>query len=309
MVIGGIAIDDISLPDTQLTKVVGGSAIYGSLASSLFVPTVLGGVLGRDFPNDFLTKLKNRGVNLNFLQRSKKPSFRWKARYSNDLSEIKVTSQQINAFAEFNPDIVVDEAQDCGAVFISNIDPEIQLQLVNVIPKSVIKILDSMDIWMIEKKEVLLEVIKKVDVICLSHSEAGYLVENDKPLFQIIDRLLALGPKVLVIKKGEYGLSIYGAMGTLSIPSYPLTHVIDPSGAGDAFGGTLAGVLTRLGNLDSSSMATAAFIGSTIASFVVEGYATETLMNLTKNEVMNRSKVFLNQIPQAENINLSALIS
>lgn len=308
LVCGGIAIDNIKLPNMTLCNVVGGSAVYASIASSLFSKTILAGIAGCDFPDTFLKKLEKRGIDTSFVEKNKKPSLRWEAIYSKDLSKITVTRQQMNAFEDFRSTSKLEEVfTKCKVVFLSNLDPTIQLEIIKKIPSGVIKMLDSMDLWIVEKREKLKKILPLVDIFLIDEKEASLFIEEDEPPLMIVDKIMSMGPKIVIFKKGEYGLSMYGKMGTISIPSYPLTHVVDPSGAGDALGGAIAGVITKLGRFDKESVTTALFIGSVIASFVVEGYTTERLYTLSLEEVANRSKIFLKQLPNYTNLLLDKI--
>lgn len=307
LICGGIAVDDIRLPSTMLTGVVGGSAIYGSLASQLFTQTILGGAIGHDFPHDFLEFLKRKHIDISHLVHSKKPSFRWKGQYSEDLSILQTTDQRMNAFEDFKLDGLQHAAKNCGVVFISNIDPSIQLELIQQLPSKVVKTLDSMDLWIVEKREALKRVLRQVDVFFVSMEEATLLVESRGPILAMVEKIMTYGPKTVVLKKGQHGLTMYGRMGTFSIPSYPLAHVVDPSGAGDSLGGAIAGILARLGRFDQDAMKTALFLGNVIASFVIEDYATKALHDITIKEVVNRAKTFLHQLPDEHELLLDQL--
>lgn len=299
IICGGIAIDDISLPKIKLVNEVGGSAVYASLAASIFCPTLLAGIIGNDFPKEFGEVLKDRGIDTQHIQHSEKPTFRWKGKYTEDLSSITVIDQQLNAYHDFQLDGVVSAARRCKTIFFSNIDPEIQLKIIDKIPKRTIKLLDSMDLWIVEKRDLLIKVLEKVDIFFIGLKEATLLVEEDLPVYEMVNKILSYGPKVVVLKKGEYGLSVYGSFGTLAVPSYPLTHAIDPSGAGDSLGGAIAGVLARVGELNKSNLFASVLLGSIVSSFVVEGYATQSLQQLSLREVINRTKTFLRQLPNA----------
>jgi ribokinase len=307
LICGGIAIDDIRLPGEFYSKVVGGSAIYASLAASLFSPTILSGVVGQDFPKDYLEKLKKKKVDLSNVQYSKLPSFRWKGKYSDDLSGLITTDQRTNAFSEFRLDGLENVAKNCKVVFLSNIDPDIQFNLMKNLPCKVVKMLDSMDLWIVEEREKLKKVLAMTDVFFVSSREARLLVEQESPFLEVVEKIMLLGPKVVVVKKGEHGLTMYGKMGTIAVPSYPLSMAIDPSGAGDSLGGAVAGVLSSIGRFDSSSMATAIVVGNIVASFVVEGISTSSLLDLTKDEVVNRAKTFLSQLPNSVSLQLESL--
>lgn len=307
LICGGIAIDDITLPNVKLEGVVGGSAIYASFAASIFTKTILSGIIGYDFPKFFLESLKKRNIDISLVKLSKKPSFRWKAVYSEDLRQIDVTEQKINAFEDFeltNSSLI----KNCKTVFISNMDPAIQLKLVKKLPKRMIKIVDSMNLWIIEKRELLKEVLKFIDIIMIDENEARLLVQDKCPIWELVDKIMLMGPKVIILKKGEYGLTMYGRMGILSLPSYPLTNAIDPSGAGDSLGGAIAAVLAKIGTFDKKSVQTAVFLGNIVASFVVGDYTFNSLKKITLTEVINRSDIYKKQLLQLDKLMIEKVI-
>ncbi len=296
-ILGTFGIDDISLPGQELIKVVGGAASYASLASRIFAPTMVSGMIGSDFPEDFIDTLKKKDIDVELVQRSDKESFRWKAFYSDDLNNLTTTYQSMNASREYDVNKLRFDAKPPKTAFLANLDPSMQSKMIDQLPKSTIKLLDSMDLWMIDKRDELREVLKKVDVFFVSEEEASLLVGKKMPLHYILDEVMSYGPKIVVLKKARFGLTMYGALGTLSVPSYPMAHVVDPSGAGDSLGGAVSGVLARLGTFDYNSIATALVLGTTVSSFVVEGYTLDPLLTLTIDEVRNRAKMFLTQLP------------
>lgn len=308
LVLGTFAIDDITLPNLQLTKVVGGAASYASLASSLFANTGVGGVAGKDFPVDFINTLKEKNIDISNIQHSELPSFRWKALYSADLNNLETTYQSMNAARNLDINLINEgTSKTTKAVFFSNLDPNYQLQMVEKVPKHVMKLLDSMDLWIVEKREILKKVLKHIDIYFVSEEEARLLLGKSLPIHEVVDEIMRLGPRVVVIKKGRHGLSMYGELGTLSIPSYPLAHAVDPSGAGDSLGGAVTGALARLGKFDFNSVATALFLGSVVASFVVEGYTMDPLITLSLDEVLNRADTYLKQLPSVDYLMLDAI--
>lgn len=302
LVLGAFALDDISLPRVQLTNVVGGAAVYGALASSIFAPTGIGGMVGNDFPSDFIKSLDRHSIDTTNIQKSEEPSFRWKAMYSADLNILQTTYQKMNAARFFDIKALKVKNRPPRVVFLANLDPELQLRMAHqVVPTSTI-LLDSMDLWIVEKRDLLKEVLKMVDVYFVSEDEARLLVGRTLPVHELIDEIMQLGPRVVILKKGRHGLTMYGELGTISIPSYPLVHVLDPSGAGDTLAGAAAGVLARLGKLDFDSIVTALLLGSTVSSFVVEGYTIDPILRLSLDEVLNRADLYLQQLPNRSNL-------
>ena len=299
-----LAVDNLALPDHILTGIVGGSASFAAIGSSLFAPTILSGIIGRDFPKSFIKELEKRKINSDHLQKSKKRSFHWDAKYSEDLHKVTTIKNEMNAFADYKTTGLKTLSKNCFAAFISNIDPKLQIKILKSLPKKTIKILDSMDLWMIERLPELKKAMKLVDVFMVSETEANLLVEGNPPVPELIDKIMRMGPKVVIYKRGEYGLTMYGKMGTIIVPSYPFTFALDPTGAGDVLGGAIAGVLTSLGHFDRSSMTTAVLLGNIAASFAVEDYGIEGILNASYNGVINRANIFLDQLPNKDNLQL-----
>jgi len=308
VILGTFAVDDITLPSQNLKEVAGGAASYASLASSLFAHTSVAGVTGIDFPSEFISKLIDKNVDINNIQKSERESFRWKALYSNDLVDVQTTYQSMNAAEDIDVDkISITTLNTATTVFFANLDPSIQLKMINRVPDHVVKLLDSMDLWIVEKRDVLKRVLQKVDIYFVSIQEARLLVGKSLPIKEMVDEIMQLGPKVVVIKKGHNGMTMFGAFGTMSIPSYPMVNAIDPSGAGDSLGGATTGVLAKLGTFDFESVSTALFMGSVISSFVVEGYTFERLLELTIDEVLNRAELYLKQLPNRDTLMLDRM--
>ena len=293
---GTLALDDIDLPSVSIRGIPGGSGVFGTLAASIFCDTGIVSVLGSDFPKEFLKKMEKKGVNTAVLQRSKKLSFRWGAKYSDDLSEVKTVNRELNALEDFDPS-KLKKIDDVKAVFVSKNSPLSQKGVFNVVPKKAIKILESRGNWITNERTALKKVLKEVDIFFVNEEELGLLVQKDLPIPEMMERVMLLGPKIIVFKRGEHGLVMYGKYGTMIVPSYPLTYAIDPTGAGDSLAGSLVGILGCMGELNEKNMKTALVLASTVSSFVVEDYGTASLEELTLNEVINRASMYLGQLP------------
>jgi sugar/nucleoside kinase (ribokinase family) len=307
LVIGGVALDEIALPTTHLTNVVGGSAVYGALASILFSPTFISGVYGSDFPQDYLKRLEDKGIETSFLKASQKASFRWSGKYSQDLASITNINESIGAFEDFKVPQFGKKKDLIAAAFIANNDPESQIEIMENLNSGTIKILDSMDLWVLDKRQSLMNAIKLADVLLINEAEAHLLFRGLTAVPDLMEKIMRLGPKVVIYKRGEHGVVMYGRLGTLVVPSYPLSYAIDPSGAGDVFGGALAGVLSRFGTLDERSIKTAVLLASITSSFVVENYATDGIIDVHAEEVKNRANLFFKTMPCKEMFDLSIL--
>jgi sugar/nucleoside kinase (ribokinase family) len=299
LVCGSTAFDSIKLPSVTTDNEVGGAGVYASVAASIFAPTRLASSIGIDFSEDFLNVLKGKGVDLSLVQKSNKKTFHWTARYSNDLSECVVVNREFGADADFKPSLLKGKVNDVQVAFLAKIDPKIQLEVISLLPKKTIIIIESAPRWTTTERNILKEVLKRTDVFMVSSEEAGLLVDVEPSVPHLIEQILQMGPKVVVFKKGEFGLTMYGKMGNMVVPSYPFAYAVDPTGAGDVLGGSIAGVLAKLGTFDTPSLKKAVLIGSTMASFTVEDYGLNSLLRVTYEEVINRTKLFLNQLPAA----------
>jgi sugar/nucleoside kinase (ribokinase family) len=306
---GTLALDDIELPSIHLEKSPGGSAGYGSMAAALFSPVLVSSVVGKDFPKKYLDLMKSKGVDLSLVQKSAKLSSRWRARYSDDLSDVKTLLREYNAFEDYDPMRLANKVDDVGAAFLSKNDPELQLEIIKLLPEKATVIVESRGAWITEKRAKLIEVLQRADVYYLDEWEASLLVGGDTPVPEMIEKVMHMGPKVVVFKRGEHGLVMYGQKGTMIVPPYPLAYAIDPTGAGDVLGGGVAGVLAKLEAFDDDCMKTALILASITSSFVVEDYATEALHDLNLEEVVNRSRIFLKQLPNESEINMKKVVT
>ncbi|OGV92781.1 hypothetical protein A3B57_02095 [Microgenomates group bacterium RIFCSPLOWO2_01_FULL_47_10] len=294
---GAVSLDDITLPSMCLTKTVGGSAVYGALAGNLFCRTGMISVLGADFSKNYVTFLKQKGIDTSLLQKSKKPSFRWVAEYSSDLTMVKTINREPGAFADFDAKKLKGKLKSIKALFVSKNNPIEQLAVLKAAPKDTIRIMATRSNWITNYRENLKKALAYTDLFLIHDSELKLLVGESSSLPEMIEQAMHYGPKVIVLMRGEHGLVMYGSMGTMIVPSYPLAYAVDPTGAGDVFGGSLAGGLASLGKLTPSTMRKALILASMAASFVVEDYGTKALENLTIKEVVNRTKMFLHQLP------------
>jgi sugar/nucleoside kinase (ribokinase family) len=309
LVVGCIGLDNITIRDTHISSTVGGAAVYASLSSVLFSPTKILSVVGADFPEIFLNRLSNRAIDLRFLQRSKKPSFRWNGHYATDFDDMQVTHQQMNAAQDLDVETVIEASKTCKSVFLASNDTTIQLRTISSLSRDTIKLVDSAAIFMVEKRDVLLQTLKSTDVYFLGEKESKYIGENNQDLNKVVDKILSNGTKVVVVKKGQYGLSVYGNFGTFVLPSYPLAKVVDPTGAGDVLGGAFTGILAKFENIDREVLMTAAVVGTVTSSFVIEGFGVEPMMNIKAKMVLDRTAKFLQMLPQCNKLLIHDLMS
>lgn len=294
LVVGTVAFDAIETPFGKTDKIVGGAATYISIAASYFnKKNKLISVIGDDYDMDILTNLKDRGVDLEGLQIKKgEKSFFWAGKYHYDLNTRDTLDTQLNVLADFNP-VVPESYQDCEFLMLGNLDPNVQMKVINQLknrPKLIV--LDTMNFWMDIALDSLKEVIKKVDVITINDEEARQLT-GEYSLVKAARKVLTMGPKYVVIKKGEHGALLFDKDKMFFAPALPLEEVMDPTGAGDTFAGGFIGYLAHTKDISFENMKRAIIIGSSLASFTVEKFGTERILNVSEKEIDARINSFV----------------
>lgn len=297
IVVGTVAFDAIETPFGKTDKIVGGAASYISLAASYFTKQIhLVSVIGDDFPQDFLTILKNEGVDLEGLQvKAGEKSFFWRGKYHNDLNTRDTLDTQLNVLADFKP-LVPQKALDCDFLMLGNLVPAVQMGVISQMhkrPKLIV--LDTMNFWMDVALDDLKKVIGMVDVLTINDSEARQL-SGEYSLVKAAQKILAMGLKALVIKKGEHGALLFNKDEVFFAPALPLEEVYDPTGAGDSFAGGFIGYLAKTQDISFENMKRAIIFGSAMASFTVEKFGTERLIGLSQNEVDERVQEFIDLV-------------
>ena len=291
VVVGSVALDTVETPFGKRENALGGAATYFSTAASLYTQVQLVGVVGDDFPAEHVDFLASRGVDLKGLQRRPGQTFRWAGRYDYDnINNAQTLDTQLGLFASFDPQLPEDyRSADC--VFLANIDPVLQLKVLEQVRQPKLKVLDSMNFWITSNKARLSEVISKVDVLLLNEGEALQYGETFS-LVSAARKLLELGPKVVLAKKGEYGAALFADATYFFAPAYPLEKVVDPTGAGDTFAAGFLGYLAREGDYSLAAMKRAVIHGSTVASFTIEDYSIDRLRSLTMVDIERRVEHF-----------------
>lgn len=294
LVVGTVAFDAIETPFGKTDKIVGGAASYISLAASYFCTDIhLVSVIGDDFPQDFLNILKKQGTNLDGLQIKKgQKSFFWAGKYHNDLNSRDTLDTQLNVLADFNP-IVPENAKSPEFLMLGNLVPAIQQQVITQLknrPKLIV--LDTMNFWMDTAMEDLMKTLKMIDVLTINDSEARQL-SGEYSLVKAAQKILQMGPKVLVIKKGEHGALLFNNEEVFFAPALPLEEVFDPTGAGDSFAGGFIGYLAKTQDISFENMKRAIIFGSAMASFTVERFGTERLIGLSEEKINDRVQDFV----------------
>tara|TARA_R110001592_G_scaffold307299_3_gene581017 strand:- start:36076 stop:36984 length:909 start_codon:yes stop_codon:yes gene_type:complete len=292
--VGTVAFDALETPYGKTDKIVGGAATYISLSASNFMnPIKIVSVVGEDFDMDMLANMKGRGIEQEGLQIKKgEKSFFWKGKYHEDLNTRDTLITELNVLIDFKPD-VPESYQDCTYLMLGNLDPNVQLSVLNQLknrPKLVV--LDTMNFWMEIALEKLKEVISKVDVLTINDEEAR-LLSGEYSLTAAAKKIFAMGVKTLIIKKGEHGALLLQGDKKFYAPAMPLDLVKDPTGAGDTFAGGFIGYLAKTNDLSFDNMKKALVYGSTMASFCVEEFGTENLMNLDQAKIDARHQEFV----------------
>lgn len=287
LIVGSVALDDVKTPFGEEKEILGGAAIYGSTAASICAPVDIVGVAGEDFPEIHLERLRARGIDtrgVEIVPGGK--TFRWGGEYVGDMDEAITHFTELNVFQDFNPTIP-DDYRDDEIVFLANIHPALQLQVLEQVRDPQLVMCDTMNYWIESEREALLKVLSKVDIALLNATEARMLFDT-RSLPQAGMELIKMGLKRAVIKKGEHGVLMFSESGFYSVPAMPLERVLDPTGAGDSFAGGFSGYIARCGSYDDMVLRQAVVVGSATASFVVEDFSTRRLEQLDGPKLQKR---------------------
>ena len=289
LVIGTVAFDTIETPFGKVEKALGGSASYASFAASLFSKPALISVIGNDFPEEYLELMKKKGIGLDGLKIVGK-TFHWDGFYEYDMNDAKTRKTELNSLEHFKAE-VPEKLRGIKYVFLANIDPEQQLEALRQMDKPDFVVLDTMNFWITGKKRHLMEVIKEVDVLLLNDGEARQLFSTAN-LVKAANGALSLGPKAVIIKKGEHGALLFTKNKHFNAPSYPLENIKDPTGCGDSFGGAFIGYLAKTRDLSEGNFRKAIVYGSVVASHNAEDFGLNRLKNLTMQDIEKRYEEF-----------------
>ena len=290
LVVGSMAFDSVRTPFGEAENVLGGSATYFSTAASFFTEVDLIAVVGEDFPEEHVEFLRSRGIDLAGLERRKGKTFRWKGEYSYQLNEAQTLETHLNVLETFRPQIP-DRYRTPSMLFLGNIDPELQLDVLEKVKRPKIVACDTMNFWIEGKRDDLWRVLEKVDILLINDGEARALGE-DSNLVQVAKRILGRGPKHLIIKRGEYGVLMFTGKQIFGAPAFPLEQVKDPTGAGDSFAGGFMGHLTSTEDFSEEGLRRAIIFGSVMASYNVEEFSLDRLRRLEKKEIDDRYREF-----------------
>ncbi|MFH1577210.1 MAG: PfkB family carbohydrate kinase [Candidatus Margulisiibacteriota bacterium] len=290
LIVGSIGLDTVETPFGKKQDILGGSAIHASISSSFYADTAIVGVAGSDFPKEYLEFLRSRNIDVEGIQILPGETFRWSGYYEYDMNQAHTKDTKLNVYTLFDPKIP-DKLKDAEFVFLANLDPELQLKVLDQLKKPKLVAMDTMNFWIENKREALHEVIKRVDVVLMNDGEARQFMETPNiPIAAA--RLLKLGAKSVIIKKGEHGALLFSADGHFSAPSYPQDMLRDPTGAGDSFAGGFIGHLAKTDDLSEGNIRRAIIVGSVMASYNVEDFSLDRMKRLTPKEIFGRFEEF-----------------
>ena len=291
LVVGSVALDSVKTPAGKKEKILGGSAVYFSFIASFFAKVNLCGVIGRDFPRKYLNILKAKNkIDLTGLQILPGKTFFWRGEYGPDFADAKTLKTELNVFGNFKP-VIPKEYKQSPFVFLANIDPDIQQDILAQIKKPYFTAADTMNFWIEGKRKSLLKLLKKINLLFINKSEAEMLT-NRKNIFAMAENILKLGPETVVIKKGEEGSFMFSRRAYFYIPAFLLKDIKDPTGAGDSFAGGFMGYLAKTGKTTIKALKKALVYGNIMASFTVEDFSIERLLKLDKKQINQRFKLF-----------------
>ena len=292
VIVGTVAFDAIETPFGKTDKILGGAATYIGLAASQFnVDGAIVSIVGGDFPKENLHMLEEKGMDISGLEVVEDgKTFFWSGKYHNDMNTRDTLITDLNVLADFKPQ-VPEDYKDAKVVMLGNLHPLVQLSVIEQMDSPKLIVLDTMNFWMDSALEDLKTVIAKVDVVTINDEEARQL-SGEYSLVKAAQKIMQMGPKYVVIKKGEHGALLFGNDDVFFAPAMPLREVFDPTGAGDTFAGGFTGYLAKTGNYSFSNMKNAVINGSALASFCVEKFGPERLLNLTNKEIFQRIQQF-----------------
>jgi sugar/nucleoside kinase (ribokinase family) len=290
LVVGSIALDSVATPFGQTADAPGGSAVFFAAAGCLLHPVQVVGVIGSDYPLGVLKQLESRGVDLTGVEQVEGESFRWKAKYSYDLSSRETLDTRLGVFAHFRPKIPA-AFQQAKYVFLGNIDPGLQLGVLDQVTEPELVACDTMNYWINSKKDLLLELLRHIDILMVNDTEARE-ISGDWNIYRAAHWILDHGPKRVVIKQGEHGALLVDKETTFKVPAYPLQEVFDPTGAGDAFAGGFMAYIASVKSVSTPALRRAMVHGAAMGSFSVEAFGIQGFDKVTLSDVRARVRAF-----------------
>ncbi len=297
VIVGSIGIDTIETPREKRVEILGGSVSYACAAASFFVKTGMVGVVGTDFPREHRTLWEKMGIDLAGLQTEEGRTFRWSGIYEENMDNRRTLATELNVFERFSPELP-EIYRDAPYLFLGNISPDLQLHVLEQIHSPKFVLIDTMDLWIDIARDKLVEVVDKCDMLTLNESEAR-LFTGTHSLMTAAEKLLAMGPQFVLIKKGESGSMLFSRESLFLLHAFPLDDFKDPTGAGDTFAGGLMGALAESGRIDEPAIRRAMGYGSVTAAFGVEEFSLERLSSLDRKQIDRRVETFLSMCTPA----------
>jgi len=286
LTVGSVALDSVRTPFGEVEEELGGAASYASVSASFFTSARMVAVIGEDFPGRHVSRFASRGIDLAGLERAPGKTFRWRGYYEYDLNQAHTLETALNVFETFRPTLPEDYRHS-PYVFLANIDPALQLSVLDQVRRPKLVACDTMNYWIEHAHEAVLKVLARCDIALVNEAEARELVGRPN-LLACAREIMNLGPGVVIVKKGEHGAMMLSQGGYFVAPGYPLEEVKDPTGAGDTFAGGLMGYLARCGETDDAAVRKAMVCGTVMASFAVEDFSLDRLLRLTQEEIADR---------------------
>lgn len=291
VIVGSVGIDTVETPYARRESILGGSASYACMAASCFAPTGMVGIVGADFPEEYRKLYSDAGINLDGLQTVPGDTFRWEGKYEANMDNRNTLAIALNVFEGFKPDLPAGYAS-APYIFLGNISPQLQMHVLDQVKSPKFVLADTMDLWIQTTPEELKKLISRVDMLTLNESEARALTGGRYSLIRAGRDLLELGPKYVMIKKGEHGSLLITRDNLFVLPAFPLERVVDPTGAGDTFAGAFLGALARFGEISEKNLRRAMRCGAVVASIGIEAFSLDALKHLSLDEVEKRISLF-----------------
>ena len=287
LIVGSIALDDVETPFGKAEQSLGGSAVYTSMVSKNFCNSHVVGIVGEDFPKEHFELLNRNRIDTTDLKVVPGRTFHWSGVY-NDMNKAETLDTQLNVFADFDPELC-DSNRNCDYLFLGNIDPILQLKVLKQMNNAKITACDTMNFWITGARSKLIEVISNVDILFINEDELKMLT-NVNNIYKAAQKTKEMGPKLIIVKRGEYGSFAYSNDFIFFAPVYPVMNVVDPTGAGDSFAGGFMGYIASIGNIEETTIKNAMIFGSVTASFNVESFSVEKLKDISINDILSRKK-------------------
>lgn len=286
VIVGSLAFDTINTPEVRKEKIIGGSCSFAALAAAFFTEPNVVAVIGEDFPEDVLGFFKQQGIDTRGVTREPGKTFHWEGRYADDPNVRTTVKTDLNVFQDFKPHLIPDY-RSADIVFLGNIDPDLQGDVLHQVEKPRLIAMDTINLWINIKLSALLRVLKQVDIFFVNDEEVK-MITGEKNLISAGKKILEMGPSLIVIKKGEHGALLLKKDLIFYVPAYPCERVVDPTGAGDSFGGGFLGYLDKTGSFSDEDIKKAAVYGSVLASYTIEQFSIDRLKSLSYKEIEQR---------------------